>query len=63
MQVPASLRVAPNDSDASYLMNKILGEDMAPGTTQMPQNSDGFELCDAQVDAIRQWINAGASAN
>lgn len=60
VQVPDSLRVAPNDSSASYLMNKLLGVDMALGTTRMPQNDDGFVLCDAEVNAIRQWIDDGA---
>lgn len=61
VQVPESLRVAPNDSNASYLMNKILGVDMALGTVRMPQNDSGFVLCEPQVNAIRQWIDAGAA--
>ena len=55
------LRVAPNDSSASYLMNKIRGVDMALGTSRMPQNDQGIVLCEAQVSAIRQWIDNGAS--
>lgn len=42
-------------------MNKILGVDMAIGTTRMPQNDDGIVLCDAEINAIRQWIDDGAA--
>jgi hypothetical protein len=59
VQVPMSSRVAPGDSDASYLMNKLLGVDMAFGTTQMPQLAlDG--LCQPKIDVIREWIDLGA---
>ena len=52
-------RVTPSDTSASYLMNKLLGVDIAPGTTRMPQLSpDG--LCTPKIDAIRQWIEDGA---
>jgi len=61
VQVPASLRVAPGDSSASYLMNKIRGVNMAPGTFQMPLNDEGIVLCEPEIDAIRQWIDAGAA--
>jgi hypothetical protein len=61
-QVPASKRVAAGDSSASYLMNKLLGVDMALGTTQMPQlDPDG--LCTPKIDVIREWIDAGAPVN
>ncbi|MBW2507230.1 MAG: hypothetical protein JRE81_01235 [Deltaproteobacteria bacterium] len=56
-QVPTSLRVAAGDSDASYLMNKLLGEDLAPTTQQMPV---GGMLCEPRLEAVRQWIDAGA---
>jgi hypothetical protein len=39
------------------LMNKLLGEGMAPTTQQMPI---GGVLCDARIDAVEQWIDAGA---
>jgi hypothetical protein len=59
VQVPMSSRVAPGDSDASYLMNKLLGVDMALGTTRMPQlDLDG--LCQPKLDVIREWIDLGA---
>ncbi len=60
VQVPSELRVAPGDSGASYLMNKILGVDMAAGTQRMPLNAAGIVLCTPQIDAIQQWIDDGA---
>lgn len=60
VQAPASLRVAAGDSDASYLMNKLLGVDIAVDTTRMPQlDPDG--LCQPNIDVIRQWIDDGAA--
>ncbi|MFW2389707.1 MAG: hypothetical protein ACN4G0_15320, partial [Polyangiales bacterium] len=55
-------RVGAGNSDSSYLMNKILGVDMALGTVRMPVNPpEGMDfLCAAEVDAIRQWIDDGA---
>lgn len=61
VQVTEKRRVAPNDSGASYLMNKILGVGMALGTARMPFNEGGdIVLCDAEINAIRQWIDDGA---
>jgi hypothetical protein len=60
-QAPTELRVAAGDSDASYVMNKILGVDMAIGTARMPLNDADIVLCGPQVDAIRQWIDDGAA--
>ncbi|MBW2212781.1 MAG: hypothetical protein JRG67_17415 [Deltaproteobacteria bacterium] len=55
-------RVTSGDSSASYLMNKLLGVDMALGTTRMPQlDPDG--LCTPKIDVIREWIDAGAPIN
>lgn len=57
-QVPTSLRVAAGDSGASYLMNKLRGDaGMAPTTQQMPV---GGMLCEARLEAVRQWIDDGA---
>jgi len=56
-QVPTSLRVDAGDSSASYLMNKLLGVNMAPTTQQMPIQ---FPLCQPKIDAVRQWIDADA---
>lgn len=60
-QSPPKLRVAPGDSAASYLMNKILGVDMAPDTERMPLVAP--PLCDARIEAVRAWIDAGAPTN
>lgn len=63
VQIPERLRVAPNDSGASYLMNKILGVGMANGTSRMPLSPPEamFFLCEPEVSAIRQWIDDGAN--
>ena len=64
-QIPASgdtsiPRVDPQNSSGSYIMNKLLAVDMAAGTLQMPITGT---LCDAKVEAVRQWINDGATVN
>ena len=56
-QIPTRVRVAPGDSSSSYVMNKILGEDIADGTQQMPIVGT---LCQSRIDAIEQWIDDGA---
>ncbi len=55
----AENRVTPGEPDASYLMNKLLGVDMAEGTTRMPQG-DPDGLCEPKLEAVRQWILDGA---
>jgi len=60
-QSPEDIRVTAGDSSASYLMNKILGIDMALGTVRMPPNDMGTVLCDEEINAIRQWIDDGAN--
>jgi hypothetical protein len=60
LQVTESLLVAPNDSGASYLMNKIEGIGIPLGFSRMPLNNDGVVLCDAEINSIRQWIDDGA---
>lgn len=57
-QVPSRLRVDPGDSSASYLMDKLLGENLAPMTQRMPIGT--MPLCDARIEAVEQWIDAGA---
>ena len=64
-QIPASgdtpiPRVDPQNSSGSYIMNKLLAVDMATGTLQMPLTGT---LCEAKVEAVRQWINDGAPVN
>jgi len=57
-QVPGKNRVTPSDVPASYLFNKITGEDIAPGTLRMPFGL--IPLCDAKIAAVEEWIAAGA---
>ncbi len=63
IQRPGALLVAPSDPDASYLLVKLglLGtpESMMgmPGTTMPPQSE---LLCAPKLEAVRQWILAGA---
>ncbi|KPK10875.1 MAG: hypothetical protein AMJ62_16640 [Myxococcales bacterium SG8_38] len=59
VQVPTLDRVEPGDSSASYLMNKILGDDdiIPLGFSQMPL---GGMLCQPKIDVIEQWIDGGA---
>jgi hypothetical protein len=53
------LRVAPGDTSASYLVDKLLGQNLAPGTAQMP--NVGVPLCDAKIQAVEAWIASGAN--
>jgi hypothetical protein len=53
------LRVAPGDPDASYLVDKLLGRNLAPGTLQQPPV--GGPLCDPKIQAVEEWIAAGAN--
>ena len=56
----AGKRVTPSDSAASYIMNKLLGENMAPNTLMMPVTGT---LCESKFDAVQDWIDAGAPVN
>jgi hypothetical protein len=53
------LRVAPGDPDASYLLDKLLGRNLAPGTLQQPPVEG--PLCDPKIQAVEEWIAAGAN--
>jgi hypothetical protein len=53
------LRVAPGNTGASYLVDKLLGQNLAPGTARMP--NVGIPLCDAKIQAVEAWIEAGAN--
>jgi cytochrome c553 len=55
------LRVAPGDPDSSYLMNKLTGEGLSFATDPMPQSAE--PLTEEEINAIRQWIEAGALDN
>jgi hypothetical protein len=55
-EAPTVLRVAPNDPDNSYLIQKLEGT--AAVGAQMPLG--GTPLEQAAIDVIRQWISDGA---
>jgi len=57
VQVPALKRVAANDADNSYLIQKLEGT--AAVGAQMPFG--GTPLDQATIDAIRAWIAGGAT--
>ena len=54
------MRVAAGDSANSYIMNKLLNQNIPAPYLQMPI---GGTLCEAKVDVIRQWIDDGAPIN
>jgi hypothetical protein len=60
VEVPTLQRVEPGDPDNSYLVRKVEG---GPGITgvQMPRGRD--PLSAEQIQAIRDWIAAGAKNN
>lgn len=55
-QVPSLLRVAPNNPNDSYLIQKLEGT--ASVGQRMPLNADA--LPQSTIDIIRQWISDGA---
>ena len=56
LQVPALSRVAANDPDNSYLVQKLEGS--AAGGVRMPFG--GAALDPALIADIREWISNGA---
>jgi mono/diheme cytochrome c family protein len=54
------LRVMPGDASASYVVRKLEGDASITGV-RMPQG--GPFLSAAEIDKVKQWINAGASNN
>ena len=58
-QAAPRVLVVPNDSSASYLINKLTGEGIEAGSL-MPTGAQ-VPLCDAKIDGVRAWINAGAN--
>lgn len=57
VQQPMIQRVAPNDSNNSYLVQKLEGT--AASGARMPRG--GAALDQATIDIVRQWIDAGAA--
>ncbi|MFM8421637.1 MAG: DUF1549 domain-containing protein, partial [Verrucomicrobiota bacterium] len=51
--------VMPGNARASILLRRVTTTDVAE---RMPPQHEGLPLDDAQAEAIRQWINAGAPA-
>lgn len=56
-EIPAMMRVLPEDSENSYIIWKLEGRDGINGK-QMPLNQTPLE--DNQIQVIRDWIDAGA---
>lgn len=56
MEVPAMMRVAPGDPDASYLLQKITSPTPLDGVRMPPDQP----LAPHKIEAIRLWIAAGA---
>jgi len=57
------LRVKPGDAAASLLWQKLANKDVsAQFGAGMPQDAPGT-VCPAAVEAVRQWIAAGAARN
>ena len=52
--------VEPNDAENSYLIHKLDGRAGIVGV-RMPVGASF--LSDADIDVIKQWINAGAQNN
>ncbi len=58
-EAPGYLFVTPNDPTRSWLLVKITSDNPGGGYgTRMPQQ--GANVCQATVDNITSWINAGA---
>lgn len=59
--------VIPEDTENSYLLNKLLGTQAdiagAAAGTRMPQGEGGADvppLSDAEIELVEQWIHCGA---
>ncbi len=58
VQNPALSRITPNDPENSYLFRKLTGTNISGN--RMPL---GGTLSAAQIDLVRDWIEAGAPNN
>ena len=61
LQQATLLRIKPGDPDNSYLVRKVQGTAGAPNPSQMPFGLP--PLPQAQIDALRAWVTAGALNN
>ena len=59
-QAAPRVLVVESDSESSYLVNKLTGVDIAPMTLLMPIGAPE-PICDAKIDGVRAWIDAGAN--
>jgi len=57
----AGVLVLPGSIEDSYLMHKLTGVGMCPGTSQMPK--DEPPLPESQITLVADWICAGALNN
>jgi hypothetical protein len=57
----AGVLAKPGSLDESYLMHKLTGVDMCPGTNRMPLG--GSELPTGEIQTIADWICQGAKNN
>lgn len=60
-EAPGLNRIEPGDAENSYLIHKLEGTHLDAGGSggRMPDN--GPYLDDTTIEAIREWVNAGAS--
>jgi hypothetical protein len=61
VEEPALMRVKPGDATDSYVVHKLEGVDIAPGTARMPFG--GPYESQAEINTLIAWINAGAPNN
>ena len=61
LQVGTLKRVTANDSANSYIVHKLQGTNIAPGTSRMPLG--GPFLDQPTIDKVKSWIDAGALNN
>jgi hypothetical protein len=61
VQRPGTLRVAPGNPDASYLVQKLEGTP-GIGGLRMPRNGPPY-LTQGQMLIVRRWIEIGAPRN
>jgi hypothetical protein len=66
LETPSLDRILPNQPGSSYLVDKIMGVNLAPGTVRMPQGCGSqFDPClsAAEISTVTAWVNEGAPNN
>ena len=58
---PSAVFVTPGNLEKSYLVHKVTGVGMCPGTSQMPRGTAALPAADIQT--IADWVCAGAKNN